>query len=357
MRGQPRFWNEPWMSTKSLMSRRYGVVERADSIKERRMTVKAFMARKYGGPEVMGVGELPEPSPRKGEVVVQVVASSVNPVDWKIRSGLMNPVSGRRFPKAYGCDFSGTVQALGPGVSRFGAGDAVYGLTPVMFGKPGAHAERLAVAADKLRPLPEGVTFAQAAALPVAALTAWDGWRKCGDIRKKNIVVVGATGGVGHFALQMAKAEGATATAVCSTRNIERAQALGADHVIDYRTEDFTLGGKRYDIVFDAWGELGPLKAGRVLARRGVYVTTAGSPGMVIRTVFGRLVGGPRTVFAMALPKPQGFEAVEKHLIDGTVIPLIEHVYPLDRAAEAFEALERGGAAGKILIEVAQRTS
>jgi len=168
--------------------------------------VKAFLAHSYGGPEVMHIGDVADPVAGRGEVLVAVRASSVNPVDWKVRDGAVRIMTGRRFPKVYGCDLAGVVHAVGHGVTAFSVGDAVYGFTPIMFGKPGAHAEQVAVAAKRLRRLPVGLAFEHAASLPVAALTALNGLRQCGDLTGRTVLLNGATGGVGHFALQIAKA-------------------------------------------------------------------------------------------------------------------------------------------------------
>jgi NADPH:quinone reductase-like Zn-dependent oxidoreductase len=314
--------------------------------------MKAFLASAYGGPEVMAIGETPDPAPRQGEVVVAVRATSVNPVDWKVRDGAARLLTGRRFPKVYGCDLAGVVQAVGPGVTGLAAGDPVYGSTPVMLGKPGAHAERVAVAARRLRPLPPGIGFEQAAALPVAALTALAGLRQCGDLAGRKVIVNGATGGVGHFALQIARAHGATVTAVCSARNVGRAMSLGAEVAIDYQARDFTREPVRYDVVFDAFGGLAFGDAARALAPRGSYVTTLGSPALVAQALWQRILGGPRVVFANMRARPEDYAALEALVVAGRVRPVVERVFPLERAADAFAALEGGGTVGKVVIRV-----
>jgi NADPH:quinone reductase-like Zn-dependent oxidoreductase len=316
--------------------------------------MKAFLARSYGGPEVMEIGRLPDPVPGRGEVVVAVKAASVNPVDWKVRNGLMRVLTGGRFPKVYGGDLAGVVQAFGPEVTGFAPGDEVYGFTPIVFRKPGSHAEKVAVAAKALRRLPAGMSFEQAAAVPVAALTAHNGLMQCGALRGKSVIVNGATGGVGHFAVQLAKADGATVTAVCSTRNVERAKALGADRVVDYQTQDFTREAERYDVVFDAFGALGFGAASRALDQRGIYVTTMANPALVVRSIWQKIAGGKRIVFANMRDKPDDYAAVEQHLALGHVVPIVEKVFVLDQAAEAYAASEAGGTVGKIVIRVEQ---
>jgi NADPH:quinone reductase-like Zn-dependent oxidoreductase len=315
--------------------------------------MKAFIARSYGGPEVMALSDLPEPSAARGEVVVAVKASSVNPVDWKARDGALRLVTGGGFPKPYGCDLAGVVHALGPGVSAFSVGDSVYGYTPILFGRHGAHAERVAVAVKHLRRIPSGIDFEQAAALPVAALTAQNGLRLCGDVAGKSILVNGATGGVGHFAVQLARVRGAKVTAVCSGRNARRARALGAEAVIDYRAQDFTAEGAHHDVLFDAFGHLSFDAGRRALTPRGCFVTTLGNPTLFVRGIWQALTRGKRIVFANLRDRQEDYDALEAQLVAGRVKPIVEKVFSLDQAAEAFEALEAGGTVGKVVIRVA----
>jgi len=301
----------------------------------------------------MTLGEISEPIPHQGEIVVAVKASSVNPVDWKVRNGEMRIITGSRFPKVYGCDLSGTVFALGPGVTGFSVGQSVYGVARIMFGKRGAHADKVAVAASRLRRMPVEVTFEQAAALPVAGLTALNGLRRCGDLNGRNVIINGATGGVGHYAVQIARARGAQVTAVCSARNFERAKSLGADRVIDYRAVDFTREGKRYDVVFDVFGRLGFSTAARALEPRGLYASTLPGPGLVIQSYLLKPFNGKHIVFANLRDKPEDYDTLEQLVTSGQVVPVIDKVFPLEQAGRAFAAQETGGIAGKVIIRIA----
>lgn len=315
--------------------------------------MKAFLANAYGGPEVMALGDIPEPKPRQGEVVVAVKASSVNPVDWKVRSGAMRFITGSKFPKVYGCDLAGVVQALGAGVAGFSVGELVYGYARIMFGRQGAHAERVAVEPKHLRRLPNGISFEQAATLPIAALTALNGLRQCGDLKGRSVIINGATGGVGHFAVQIAKARGARVTAVCSARNRERAKELGADTVIDYKNADLTGDAMRFDVVFDVFGHLGFAAASRVLTSRGYYATTLPGPGVFVRAFMQKLFGGQKIIFANMRAMQEDFDELEQLIAAGLVNPVIDKVFPLDQAAGAFAALEAGGTVGKVVIRIA----
>ena len=312
--------------------------------------MKAFIASSYGGPEVMQLGELPDPTPGKGQVVINVKASSINPVDWKVRSGDARVVSGWKFPKAFGHDFAGVIAAVGDGVVDFTAGDAVYGYSPVMFGKPGAHAERLVVHTKKLRRKPPELSFEQAAALPVAGLTALNGLRQCGDLNGKSVLVNGATGGVGHFALQIVKAGGAIVTATTSAKHAERASMLGADRVLDYKQTDFSQTSERYDVFFDAFGQVGFTSAQPALEARGIYVSTLGNPKLALQALRSKVLGGKQIRFANVRAKVADYQALEELVVGRKVVPVIEHTFDLDHAADAFATSEAGGIVGKVIV-------
>lgn len=312
--------------------------------------MKAFYMTKLGGPEVMKYGDLPEPSPVKGEVLVDVKASSINPLDWKLRSGMAKLIVGRGLPKPLGADFAGVVRTPGPGVPGFAPGDRVYGSVSLFLGRPGAHAERVVARAKDTRRLPDGWTFEQGAALPVAALTATAGLRKCSDLAGKTVLVNGATGGVGHFALQIAKAKGARVVAVCSARNADLARSLGADEVLDYTEVDVTAPGRTWDVFFDAFGHTGFSRAARALSVNGVYATTLPRPDTMIRFALGGILGGKRVVLANMRGKPEDYAELER-LIQGGVKVVVE-TFPLERAADAFAACEGGKARGKVVLTV-----
>ncbi|WP_437606158.1 NAD(P)-dependent alcohol dehydrogenase [Sorangium sp. So ce834] len=312
--------------------------------------MKAFYITGIGGPEVMTYGDLPEPKPGRGDVLVDVKASSINPVDWKLRSGMMRFLTGRGLPKPLGADFSGVVRTTGPGASGFAPGDRVFGVVLTMLGKPGAHAERVVARAKDTHKLPDGWTFEQGAALPVAALTALAGLRKCGDLAGKTVLVNGATGGVGHLALQIAKAKGARVIAVCSARNAALAQSLGADEVLDYGKVDVTAPGRTWDVFFDAFGQVGFSRAAPALAANGVYATTLPGPDAMLRSALGGIFGGKQVVLANMRDKREDYAELER-LIQGGVKVVVE-TFPLERAAEAFAECEGGKVRGKVVLTV-----
>jgi NADPH:quinone reductase-like Zn-dependent oxidoreductase len=314
--------------------------------------MKAFYATAWGGPEVMSYGDLADPTPGHGQVRVAVHATSINPVDWKIRSGIVRWLPGQTLPRPFGTDFAGVVDAVGSGVSSLAMGDRVYGIVVTMFGHPGAHAEFVNVPANRLRRMPDDLGFVQAAALPVAALTALNGLRLAEQRAAKRVLVNGATGGVGHFAVQIARVRGASVTAVCSAGNAERARALGAEAVLDYRTQDFAQGNERYDLVFDAHASVGYSRASRVLAPAGAYASTLPSPALLIRAFASSILPVGRGYVANMRAHPEDYAELERLLAAGQVKPIVEHVYPLAEAAKAFAVTEAGGVVGKVVVQV-----
>jgi NADPH:quinone reductase-like Zn-dependent oxidoreductase len=197
------------------------------------------------------------------------------------------------------------------------------------------------------------MSFEHAAALPIAGLTALNGLRQCGDLHGKTVLINGGTGGVGHFAVQIAKARGATVTAVCSQRNAGQARTLGADVVIDYRSQDFTSGSVRYDIVFDTFGHLKYPAVARVLKDRGILVTTLPVPALIARSVWQKVIGGKQIMMGNLRDRPDDYAELERLLAEGSVKPVIDKVVPLAGAAQAYAALEAGGTVGKVVILVA----
>jgi NADPH:quinone reductase-like Zn-dependent oxidoreductase len=244
------------------------------------------------------------------------------------------------------------VDAVGSGVTNFAAGDRVYGIVVVMFGHPGAHAQFVNVSASRLRRIPEGLGFMEAAALPAAALTALNGLRLAGERASKRVLVNGGTGGVGHFAVQMARARGATVTAVCRGSHADRARALGAQTVLDYRTQDFTAGTERYDFILDTHPGVGFSRASRVLDRGGAYASTLPSPALMVHSVASSVLRVRRAYVANASDRPEDYAELEQRLTAGEYAPIIEHVFPLADAAKAFALAEAGGVVGKVMIEV-----
>jgi NADPH:quinone reductase-like Zn-dependent oxidoreductase len=330
---------------------------------ERATTMQAIVRDRYGSPDVVDRQEVEMPELADEGVLVRVRAASVNPVDWHDVTGtpwIARPVTGLRGPKGSrltGRDFAGTVEAVGKDVTDLHPGDDVFG------GKSGggSFAEYVSVPMEVERK-PANLTFEEAAAVPVAGLTALQGLRDHGQLRPGQTVLVnGASGGVGTFAVQIAKALGAEVTAVCSTRNVEQARSLGADRVIDYTREDFTRSGERYDLILDVAGTKSWSRYRRVLKPHGTLVMVGapkanrllGPLGHIARVRLAAWRGSQKAVFFVAKFNKPDLDALRELLESGNVKPVVEKRYELGEVADALRYLGEGHAQGKIVINIA----
>jgi NADPH:quinone reductase-like Zn-dependent oxidoreductase len=318
--------------------------------------VRAAVVTKYGS---LVVGERDKPVPSEGEVLVRVRATSLNAVDWygfRGRPYIARPLMGLRKPKTgeLGSDFAGVVEALGEGVDGFASGDEVYGR------EGGAFAEYV-VASRAVERKPANLSFEQAAAVPIAGLTALQGLRDHGAVQpRQRVLINGAAGGVGVFAVQIAKALGAEVHAVCSERNVEQAKELGADRVFDYVREDFSRSSARYDVVFDNAGNRSWLSMRRVLAPNGTVVLVGGPRrkrllgplGHVLRIKFLAKVGGRKAVFFVAKPNRDDLATLRDLIEAGRVKVVIERRYELAQIDEAMRGMNDGHARAKIVVTV-----
>ncbi|QRN92921.1 NAD(P)-dependent alcohol dehydrogenase [Archangium violaceum] len=312
--------------------------------------MQAVLFDSYGSPDVLHVAEVPVPIPAANEVLVRVRAAGVNPADTGLRAGKYKLFSGSRFPMGLGLDLAGEVAQVGTGVKDFRPGDAVYTFRDA--GRPGSYAQYATVSATHLAPKPKTLGFTEAAAVPVAALTALQGLRVRGELKAgQRLLVIGASGGVGTFAVQMGKLLGAHVTGVCSTRNVELVRGLGADEIIDYTRESFVSGGRSWDVILDTVGtDYGASK--KALARRGTWVTIVPSPKVVFYTALRMLPGGPRVHTFMAQPEAAQLREVAEWIDSGRLRVLVEKVYPLPEVAEAHRHSESHRARGKLVLEL-----
>jgi len=322
--------------------------------------LKAITYHRYGSPDVLEFQEVDEPVVKDDEVLVRVRAASVNPRDWHFMRGLpyvMRPLGLRR-PKdgVPGSDVAGQVEAVGKTVTRFRPGDEVFAHVLA-----GGFAEYTCVSEAVLGLKPANLTFEQAAAVPLAALTALQGLRDHGRIQSgQKILIIGASGGVGTFAVQLGKSFGADVTGVCSTRNVEMVRSIGADHVVDYTQEDFTQSDQKYDLIFQLAGTRSPSDCRRALTSKGTLILSSGESG-------GRWIGPIDRIIKAVVLSPfvsqrlGTFEAkrskedlqVLKELVEsGKVSPVIDRTYPLSEVPEAIRYLEEGHARGKVVITV-----
>jgi NADPH:quinone reductase-like Zn-dependent oxidoreductase len=326
--------------------------------------MKAMVNTKYGPPDVLQLTEVEKPVPKDDEALVKVHAASVNPADWHLLRGtpyIARLQLGVRKPKetVLGCDVAGHIEAVGKNVKMLRPGDEVFG-SPFMHGF-GAFAERASVSEELLAPKPATLSFEQAAAVPLAASTALQGLRDHGRIESgQKVLIVGASGGVGTFAVQIAKYFGAEVTGVCSTRNVEMVRSLGADHVIDYTKEDFTRSGQKYDLIFQLAGTRSPSDCRRALTPVATLVQISGeSDGRWIGPVdriIKALVLSPFVSQKMASftvkPNKEDLRFLKELIEAGTLTPVIDRTYPLSETPEAIRYLENGHARGKVVITV-----
>ncbi len=323
--------------------------------------MKAILCPAYGGPEILQLVEVEKPVPKENQVLVKVRAASVNTLDLTIRGVLLARIISGAYSKPkdprVGVDLAGVVEAVGSAVTRFKPGDEVFG------NAHGAFAEYACARENTLVLKPSNVTFEAAASVPVAGLTALQGLRDKGHIQSgQKVAINGASGGVGTFAVQIAKAFGAEVTAICSTGNVDMARSIGADHVIDYTKEDFTKGSQRYDLIVAVNGFHPILDYRRVLNPSSTFVMAGMSKAHIFRGLFEGLLLGPlvsrfsgQKLGFMGIAKVnQADLVVLKELLEaGKIVPVVEKTYPLSETAEALRYLETGHAKAKVVISVA----
>jgi NADPH:quinone reductase-like Zn-dependent oxidoreductase len=314
--------------------------------------MKAYYSTAYGGPEVSQYGDFPDPSAGDDQLLVEVKAVSINPVDYKVKRGVAKFMSGSRFPRIFGSDYAGVVKFTGKGVTQFKPGDRVYGVTPVIWGKPGALAQLLVIDQKFARVIPGQISFEEAASLPIAALTALNGLRRCGVTKGTEVLINGGTGGVGHFAIQIAKAKGAVVTATCRQVNAELARKLGADETMGYSKEELAKSEKKFDAILDAYGKMDLEDACRLLKRGGIYATTQIKPLLFFSSLLVQLVYSKKLTTSNVRSRPEDMDEMEKLIIDKKLYPVIEHYFTLDHSAEAFELAEHGKPRGKIIVRI-----
>ncbi|MEV4246762.1 NAD(P)-dependent alcohol dehydrogenase [Streptosporangium canum] len=328
--------------------------------------MKAFVLRSYGSPDVLELTDIDKPVPGDDEVLVRVRATSVQPYDWHLMRGepriarLMGGGPGLRKPKIniLGADIAGQVEAVGKDVTEFRPGDEVFAMP-----KQGGFAKYACVRESELAPKPKNLSFEQAAAVPMAAGTALLGLRDGGRIQPgQRVLINGASGGVGTFAVQIAKAFGAEVTGVCSTRNADLVRSLGADEVIDYTKEDFTRHGQRYDLLLDIAGSRPGSACRRVMTPKGTYVAVGG-PGsrwlQPVGHVFSSLAMSPfvsqRVVIVdvvRCVKNRQNLRTLTDFIEDGRVTPVIDRCYPFEEIPAAIGYVEEGHVPGKVVIAV-----
>jgi len=309
--------------------------------------MKALVINKYGGPEQLQFQDVPIPERKKKQILVRVNYAGLNPVDYKVRKGMIRLITGCKFPKILGGDIAGTVEQTELS-SGFMLGQKVFAMLSL---KGGGYAEYVSVKEKNLCIIPDNIDLEQAAGYPLAALTAYQAIKKCGGIRPNfRVLVNGASGGVGAFAVQLAKAMGATVTGVCSTQNVDFVKKLGASHVVDYTQQDFTKNGSKYHIIIDAVAKSSFSRCRKVLAKGGHYITTLPSIAIFINGLFNFSRTKKAKLIAV---KPDGKDlaVIATYISKGLLRVNIQETFPLEKGAQAHQLLETERVRGKLVLD------
>ena len=313
--------------------------------------MKAITTEKYGDVDVLIQQEVEKPSIQENEILVEVHAFSINPVDWKIRRGDLKLMVGRRPPKILGGDYSGVVAEMGKQISDFNIGDEVFGLVNAF--KGGTYSEFVRVKKEEIAPKPQNLNFEEAASLPLVSLTAYQSLIDKGQLQKGNHVIInGCSGGVGLSGLQIAKALESRVTGVCSTKNLELVKKMGADHIIDYTKEDVLKERNAYDIFFDLVSNRSFSQVKETLKPHGIYVTTLPSFHSIVLGPLINLFGSKKLKKILVTPRSKDLAVLKEMAEKGKLVPVLEKVYSMDQIREAHTRSQSGRVVGKVVVKV-----
>lgn len=312
--------------------------------------MKAIVYQAFGNSDALQMVELPKPAIQSGEVLIKVKAFSINPMDWKIRKGEMTLMSGAKFPKYTGADFSGIVEEVGKAVTRFKKGDEVFGVVKNMM-KEGASADYIAITTSQVWKKPSTITFAQAASLPVVGTAALTAIEKMGRVDSSTTILVnGATGGLGMVLMQLLKQKGAHITAVTSSNGVAFAKKWGADMVIDYREEDVLSRNETYDIIIDLSGKMGYTNAQQIMKPQSRFLNPTPQPIEIPTSLVKNLFTAKKHIILLASPSTAYTDALLQAVGRGLAIE-VHKVFPFNAFGEAYRYAEQGGYSGKVVIE------
>ncbi|MBD1851077.1 NAD(P)-dependent alcohol dehydrogenase [Leptolyngbya sp. FACHB-711] len=316
--------------------------------------MKAAVIDRYGSPDVLRYADVDKPVIKADQILVRVYASSVNPIDWKIRKGLLQFLTGYQFPLILGFDVAGEVVEVGSQVTRFRVGDRIYARLDQLAG--GAYAEYAAVAERVAAHKPANMSDEEAAAVPLAGLTALQALRDEGHFAAgQRVLINGASGGVGTYAVQIAKVLGASSiVGVCSARNADLVKSLGCDRVINYQQQDFTQDATKYDVVFDAVGNRSFDDCKRVLQPNGYYVTTQPYPANYVQSFFTAFLPGPKYKVILLKSNAVDLEFLKQQIEAGHIRSVIDRTYPLAETVAAHQQGETERTVGKVVITIGE---
>jgi len=313
--------------------------------------MRAAVIDRYGAADAIEVRDMLIPELGPGQLRVRVHASSLNPLDYKLRSGAYRTVLPLAFPAILGFDLAGVVDAIGPQVTGWTAGERVYGRLDRSSG--GAHAQYVVASPEVLDRIPEKLSFEEAAGIPLAGMTALQALREEAGLRSgQRLFVVGATGGVGVFAVQVGRAMGASVTAMVSTHGLALARQLGALGFVDYSRGELETHGERHDVVFETTGRRSFGELSRLLAPKGAFVTTGFSPELIFRSALSKLGLGPRVSSVRSRPDGPMLRTLSGWVAEGKLRPVIDSTFPLERIRQAYAKLEGGRPLGKVIVTI-----
>ena len=312
--------------------------------------MRAIIINSYGSPDVLQESNVAVPKVGLNQLLIEVKAAGVNPIDWKIRKGNFRLITGRRFPKILGTDIAGIVKETGKNVTDFQVGDAVMAMINVMTGQ-GGYAEFAVTTPKYTCRKPENLSFVEAAAVPGSAMTALQVLRSKVRLKKgQRLLINGASGGVGTNGVQIAKILGAIVTGVCSGRNKGLVTSLGADRVIDYTEENFTKQNQCYDVIFDAVGNLDFADCKRVLSPGGIFITIVPNAKNILLSLLTAFLPGKKCRFVSALPNKDDLLWLQEKIEEEKIRVVLDRTYPLVQAQEAHKYMEKGHAQGKVVL-------
>lgn len=314
--------------------------------------MKAVIADRYGTPDVLEYRGVPQPKIKPNHLLIKIHATSVNPLDFRIRRGELRIFTGIKNPKMriLGFDVAGEVVQIGENVKTFKKGDKVFALMGL---EGGAYAEYISVSEQSVAAKPVNMSFEEAAAVPLAGLTALQALRDRGKISlDKKVLINGASGGVGTFAVQIAKALGAVVTGVCSSKSVELVKSIGADEVIDYSKDDFTKRHQTYDVVFDVVAKKSFSDCKGALLPKGIYITTVPHPAFILHSFWTHLWPDKRATFVIVRPNGKDLDFIRELIEAGKVKSIIDRIFPLSKVPAAHAYCEVGHARGKTIIKI-----
>ncbi|MBN3944695.1 MAG: NAD(P)-dependent alcohol dehydrogenase [Nostoc sp.] len=314
-------------------------------------TMRAAVIRRFGGPEALKVELIPIPQPKLGEVLVRIRAASINPLDYKIRSGQLQLLTGKNFPRILGCDFAGEVVDTNSTETEFGVGTRVFGMLNGF--KGGGYAEYASVPVEWLAHTPTVLTDQEAAAIPVAARTAWKALRNLlHKVQPQSVLINGASGGVGTFAVQLARIIGVHVTAVSSRDAFNLVEQLGAERLLDYKETDFIKSSDRYNLIFDVAGNRNFCKCAPILNPKGLYITTAPSFQGVLAFVFAQPFTGKKALILDLRPDGTDLTNIARMVTENNLRPIVGKIFPLSEVAAAHTYGETKHPRGKIILQI-----